>query len=228
MMIVFVTVLTYVLYRLAKWLGNKYPILLFHPLIFTPGLIILVVYLSGMSFQEYQEGSVFLTHLLGPATISFAIPVYKHRAFLKKYFLLIVTSVLIGSVVAILSTLGFALLFGLEDMMVISLLPRSITTPLAIEVANEIGGVPALAIVFVIITGILGALMAPSIFKWLNIKSQMAKGLALGMSAHAVGTNRAFEYGEEAVTFSTLAMIFAGVITILLSLTVLPFIVAVI
>ncbi|MBM7539906.1 LrgB family protein [Amphibacillus cookii] len=225
MTILLVTLLTCGLYVLTKKLAKRYPILLFHPLIFTPALIIITISLMGISPQTFDQGAVVLTHMLGPATIAFAIPVYKHVEVLRKYVVLILLGVISGSVVAILSTFLLGLLFGLDYHLLISLLPRSITTPLAMEVSEEIGGIPALTIVFVIITGILGALIGPMVFKVLKIKSPMAKGLALGMGAHAVGTNRTLEYGEEATTFSTLAMIFAGIITILLGLSVLPLLV---
>ncbi|WP_067842000.1 LrgB family protein [Amphibacillus sediminis] len=226
MQVVFMIILTYGLYRLAKWLAKRIPILLFHPLLFTPALIIIVIHLLDIEPTHYSDGTALLTHMLGPATIAFAIPIYKHIHFFRKNFAMIMIAVIIGSFVAIFSTLALALLVKLEQHLLISLLPRSITTPLAMEVSASIDGVPALTIVFVILTGIMGSLMAPFIFKIFRIKTPMAKGLALGMSAHAVGTNRAIEYGDEATTFSTLAMIFAGIVTVILGLTLLPQLVA--
>lgn len=222
MNLLFVTALTYGLYRLAKLLGSKVNFVLFHPLLLTPALIILTIQLIGMPVDDYLAGAELLNHMLGPAVIAFAVPMYKHLATLKKYIVLILISLLIGSVIAILSTYLLSLLFRLEDYFLISLLPRSITTPLAMEVSTSIGGIPALTIVFVVITGILGSVIGPSVFKLFNIKSDIAKGLALGMSAHAVGTNRALQYGEKAVTFSTLAMIVAGIITIILGQLLIP------
>jgi len=212
----FVTMLTYGLYKLAKLLTKKVDFPLFHPLLLTPTLLIGSISVLNIPVSDYTEGASFLTHMLGPATIAFAIPVYKHMAVLKKYMGLILISVTAGSLIAILSSFGLALLLKMENHFLISLLPRSITTPLAMEVSKDIGGQPALTIIFVIITGVLGGVMGPAVFKLFRIKSPIAKGLALGMRAHAVGTNRAIEYGEEATTFSTLAMILAGVITILI------------
>lgn len=222
MNIFFVTILTYGLYRLAKFITTKISFPLFHPLLFTPALIILTITLLNIPADDYLAGATLLTHLLGPAVIAFAVPVYKHLSILKKHVGKIVITVLIGSIVAIVSSHGLALVFQLEEHFLVSMLPRSITTPLAMEVSEDIGGVPALTIVFVIITGICGSLIAPSVFKLFAIKSQMAKGLALGMSAHAVGTNKALQYGEEATTFSTLAMVLAGVITIILGRVFIP------
>ncbi|WP_440894724.1 LrgB family protein [Amphibacillus sp. Q70] len=220
--IILITLLTIGLYRLVKALERSFPILLFQPLILTPILIILTLSLLDISVEQYEQGAKLLTHMLGPATIAFAIPVYKHFDTVKKYLGLILVSTFIGSFVAIFSTFLLGVIFRLEDHLVVSLLPRSITTPLAIEVSTEIGAVPALTVIFVIITGVLGGLFAPKIFRLLQIETSMARGLALGMAAHAVGTNRALTYGEEAATYSTLAMIFAGIITTSLGLTLLP------
>lgn len=214
--------LTIVLYQTIKVLAQRYPRLRLNPLILTTISMMILLMLFNIPVERYQEDARFLTNMIAPTTVAFAIPVYKHFQTVKKYLSLLIVSTLIGSTVAILSTISLALLFNLDDHLIISLLPRSITTPFALEMAGEIGGIPALAIVFVIITGLLGVLISPTIFQCLKINSPIAKGIALGMAAHAIGTTGALEYGEEAVTFSTLAMVFAGVITTLFGLTVLP------
>ncbi|MBU5594039.1 LrgB family protein [Amphibacillus sp. MSJ-3] len=227
MNIVWMTLLTVILYGAVKGLEKRFPILAFHPLILTPILIVIAILLLDIPLVQYQEGTSMLTHLLGPATIAFAIPIYKHFDTVKAYFSLILVGVFIGSIVAIFSTLILSILAMLEEHFVISLLPRSITTPLAIEVSKEIGAIPSLTIVFVIITGLLGSLIAPFVFDWLKIETPLARGIALGMAAHAVGTNRALQYGEEATTYSTLAMIFAGIITTVLGITLLPWLITI-
>lgn len=223
MNVLLMTLLTFSLYYIAKQLSLRSPFILFQPLVFTPVLIIIILLVFNVSSEDYREGTSMLTYMLQPATVAFAIPIYKHLDALKKHIRIILLAVSVGVVVAILSTLVMSLLFGIEHDFLISLLPRSITTPLALEVSSLIGGVPSLSIVFVIITGILGALVGPYIFRLLNIKTSIAKGLALGMGAHAVGTNRALSYGDEETTYSTLAMILAGILTILISITLLPF-----
>lgn len=220
--IIIVTGLTYILFQLAKRLFKRYPTILLHPLITVTLSIILVITLFSIPVQRFEEGGRLLKHMLAPATISFAIPVYKHFETVKKYFTVMFFSIFISSLVAIFSTLILGLIFKLEDELLLSLLPRSITTPLAIEMSSSIGGVPALSIAFVIITGFIGVIFADRLFDLLKIKSPIARGLALGMGAHAVGTNHALTYGEEATTFSTLAMIFAGIITIIFGLTFIP------
>lgn len=217
--------LTIAIYQTTKVLAQRFPRLPLHPLILTTTIIIILLSLFDIPVEQYQAEASLLTKMIAPATIAFAIPVYKHFQTVKKNLNLLMISTLIGSIVAIISTLSLALLFNLDDHLLISLLPRSITTPFALEMAKQIDGVPALAIVFVIITGLLGVLVSPTIFKLLKIDTPIARGMALGMAAHAVGTTRALEYGEEAVTFSTLAMIFAGVITTIFGLTFLPWVI---
>lgn len=218
------TLLTIAIYQTTKVLAQRFPRLPLHPLILTTTIMIILLSLFDIPVERYQAETSLLTKMIAPATIAFAIPVYKNFQTVKRHLSLLVISTLIGSIVAIISTLSLALLFNLNDQLVISLLPRSITTPFALEMAKQIDGVPALTIVFVIITGLLGVLVSPTIFKLLKIDSPIARGMALGMAAHAVGTTRALEYGEEAVTFSTLAMVFAGVITTIFGLTFLPWI----
>lgn len=213
MNIIIVSILTFGLYRLIKALNKKVPFPLFHPLLLTPIVIIGIIFLLKIPANDYIGGATFLTHMLGPATIAFAIPIYKNLALLKKHIGMIMVSITAGSLMAVFSSFGMSALLHLDKSFLVSVLPRSITTPIAIEVSKDIGGLPTLTTVFVIITGIVGGMMGPTVIKRLAIKSPIAKGLALGMSAHGVGTNKAMEYGEEATTFSTLAMILAASIT---------------
>ena len=214
--------ITYLLYRIAKKAYQKWPLPFLHPLFISPVLLIVLISLIHVSADEYLTDVKWLTHLLGPATVAFAIPIYKHGRLLKKYFGNIVVSVTTGSFVAIISTFALSMVGHLQPDMFISILPRSITTPIAIEVSKEIGGIPPLTTVFVIMTGIFGGVMGPSILKKFSIKSPVARGLALGMGAHGVGTNKAMEYGEKEATFSTIAMIMAAWITLLFANSLIP------
>ena len=185
-------------------------------------MLIVLISLINVSANQYLADVKWLIHLLGPATVAFAIPIYKHGRLLKKYLGNIVVSITTGSFVAIISTFALAMIGRLQPDMFISILPRSITTPIAIEVSKEIGGLPPLTTVFVIMTGIFGGVMGPAILKRLSIKSPVARGLALGMGAHGVGTNKAMEYGEKEATFSTIAMIMAAWITLLFANSLIP------
>lgn len=212
---VIVTVVTYFTYRLAKRIGAKWNFPLFHPLLLAPILLIGLISVFHMPADQYLDASKWLTHMLGPATVAFAVPIYKHLPLVKKYISTIIISITSGTLMAIFSTFALSKLIHLDVDFITSIMPRSITTPIAIEVSKEIGGLPALTTVFVILTGVIGGVVGPSVIKWLSIQTPIAKGLALGMGAHGCGTNKALEYGEKEATFSSLGMIFAAWITLL-------------
>ncbi|WP_026571689.1 MULTISPECIES: LrgB family protein [Sediminibacillus] len=226
MSIIFFIFVTSLLYMLAKAGYKRIPLPIFHPLLLSPILIIVLISLLHVSADQYLDSASLLTHMLGPATVAFAIPIYKHLPVLKKYIGTIVTSITIGTLVAIFSSFLLSLLMHLNNQFLVSVLPRSITTPIAIEVSKDIGGIPTLTTVFVILTGIIGGIIGPAVIKRFSIKSTIAKGLALGTSAHGVGTNKAMEYGEQAATFSTLAMIFAASLTVLWGKFLIPMLVS--
>ncbi|WP_339238604.1 LrgB family protein [Oceanobacillus sp. FSL W7-1281] len=208
------TVITYLAYVLSKRIYKKMNLALFHPLLLAPILLIAIISIMHVSANDYMQGSKFLSHMLAPATVAFAVPIYKNLPIIKKYMKTIVISITMGTLMAMISTFLLSKLIHLSDDFIVSILPRSITTPIAMEVSKEIGGLPTLTTVFVIITGIVGGIVGPNVLKWLSIKTPIAKGLALGMGAHGVGTNKALEYGKQESVFSSLAMIFAALFTL--------------
>lgn len=222
-MMIWFTIATYLIYRFSKKVYTKLAFSLFHPLLLAPILLIVLISLSHVSANQYMNDSQWLTYLLGPATVAFAVPIYKNLSIVKKYIGTIIISITTGTLVAIFSTFVLSKLIHLNSDFVISILPRSITTPIAIEVSKEIGGLPTLTTVFVIITGVVGGIVGPMVIKSLSIKTPIAKGLALGMGAHGVGTNKAMEYGKQEATFSSLAMIFAAWITLLWGVLLIPY-----
>jgi len=219
---IFFTAITYIIYRLTKHAYSKWSLAFFHPLLIAPLALIGLISLMHVSADSYLQSSRWLTHMLGPATVAFAIPIYKHFHLVKKYIGNILVSITAGTLIAIFSSLGLSKLIHLNTDFMISIMPRSITTPIAIEVSKEIGGLPTLTTVFVILTGVVGGVMGPMVIKGLSIKTPIAKGLALGMAAHGAGTNKAMEYGEQEATFSTLAMIFAAWITLFWGFSLIP------
>lgn len=222
MKIILFTIITYLVYKLIKKAYQKWAFPLFHPLLLAPIVLIGLISLLHVSANEYLHDSKWLTHMLGPATVAFAIPIYKHFHLVKKYIWNILISITMGTLVAIFSSFGLSELIHVKSDFITSVLPRSITTPIAIEVSKEIGGLPTLTTVFVILTGVIGGAFGPMIIRALSIKTPIAKGLALGMAAHGAGTNKALEYGEQEATFSTLAMIFAAWITLFWGMSLIP------
>ncbi|MEC0301776.1 LrgB family protein [Terribacillus saccharophilus] len=208
------TIVTYVIYRASKVVYKKWPMPFFHPLLLCPLILIGIIQLSHLQPSDYALSSSLWTHMLGPATVAFAIPIYKHAPLLRKNIMIILTSIATGTLVAIGSSLLLSLVMRFNGDLLISILPRSITTPIAIEVSKTIGGLPTLTTVFVIVTGVTGGIIGPYVIRLMALKSPVARGLALGMGAHGVGTNKAMEYGEQEGTFSTIGMIMAAAMTL--------------
>jgi predicted murein hydrolase (TIGR00659 family) len=216
------TLITYIVYLLAKKAYRKWSFPLLNPLLVSPIVLIGFISMADIQASSYLNDTKWITNMLGPATVAFAIPIYKHFHLLKKYIGNILVSITCGTFVAIVTSFALALFGQMPSELLLSLLPRSITTPIAIEMSMDIGGLPALTTVFVIITGISGGIIGPSIIKWFSIKSPVARGLALGMGAHGSGTAAAMEYGEKEATFSTIALIFAAWITLIWGNSLIP------
>ncbi|MFM1651424.1 CidB/LrgB family autolysis modulator [Brevibacillus sp. B_LB10_24] len=207
-------ILTIVIYYGAKRCYARWPKVYLSPLLVTPVLLVAILTWTHLPYQAYNEGTRPLSYLLQPATVAFAIPLYKYSAVLKKHAVEIAAGVLSGSVAAVFST---ALLGGwlhVNPQMIHSLIPHSVTTPIAMGVSERIGGVPTLTAVFVIITGLAGALIGPWLIRLLRIHSEVARGVLLGTSAHGAGTSKAFEISQVAGTISSISMILAALITL--------------
>ena len=214
--------MTYFFYWVSKKAYKRWKIFLLSPLLVSPIVIILLLVFTRTPYDTYYGGAKWLSYLLGPATVAFAVPMHKHFHLLKKHFLEVIASITVGSGAAIVSSFFYAIWMHLGTSLTNSMVPRSITTPVAMDVSQTIGGVPTLTAVFVIITGITGSVIGPALIRLLRIEKTTAKGLMLGMSAHGAGTSKAFELGELEGTFASLGMIVAALITIILSFTMFP------
>ncbi|MEA4900932.1 LrgB family protein [Desulfitobacterium sp.] len=197
--------------RIYRSSNNK---ALLSPLFITPLFLIILLLWSNTPYESYNTSAKYISYALQPATIALAVPLYKYFDLFKKNALPIVLSVLFGTGVALSSSELFAHLFHLDSEMIGSLIPHSVTTPMAMDISQVIGGIPAITAVFVIITGIIGSLIGPTIIKHLKINNCIARGILLGTSAHASGTTKAFEFGTTSGTISSVSMILTGFITI--------------
>ncbi len=186
------------------------------PLVLTPVIIAGLVLLLHVSYQDYAHGTKWLVQLIGPTTVAFAIPIYAQRALICQHWRILIIGVIAGSFTAILSSWSLALLVGLDENIRLSLLSRSISTPFALEVSQSIGGIPELTAIFVIITGILGAIIGESILKHLSFHSPLARGALLGAGAHAAGTAQAYKIGHVEGTIASMVMILSGLFNVLL------------
>lgn len=190
--------------------------------IFNPLLIGIVIAMGVMSFfniplDYFRRGGDYMTFLLAPATISLALPLYKQLDKLKQNFLPIIIGSLVGAATAIVSTILLGKFLGIDKLLLVSFMPKSITTPIGIELSKLLGGVPAITIFAIIVTGIVGNVLAPAVCKCFKIKHPVAKGIGIGISSHAVGTSKALEMGEVEGAMSALSIVVSGIITFLIA-----------
>lgn len=185
------------------------------PLLVTWGLCGALIVGSQSSYSEYLSGTHWLITLLGPATVAFAIPIHENREIIRRRWRLLAIGTLVGSALALGSAWGFAQLLQLSPELRASLIPRSISTPFALAVSRDLGGLPELTAAFTAVTGIFGATVGECLLGRLPLHSSFARGASLGMGAHGAGVARARDFGEEEGTVAVLIMIFAGLLNVL-------------
>jgi putative effector of murein hydrolase len=205
--------LTLLSFQLGLWLfrvSAQKPIL--HPVMVSVVSVCAVVLLTDLSFERYMDSAHVLSQFLGPVIVALAIPLYENLKALRQYWLPFLLSNVLGGAVTILVAVGILYFAGGSEMSVNSMWTKSITTAFALQIAPQIGGLASVAAAIIMFTGILGALMAPTLFRWFNIHAAPAQGCALGVCAHAVGTSKALEYGREQGAFAALSMSFMGML----------------
>jgi predicted murein hydrolase (TIGR00659 family) len=184
------------------------------------GAVILLVgmlWLTGTDYRTYFDGAQFVHFLLGPATVALAVPLYTHFARVRRAALPMLAALLAGSLAAVGSAVGIALALGGSMQTVASLAPKSVTTPIAMGISEQIGGLPSLTAVMVILTGIVGAMSGGPLFDLMGIRDWRARGFAIGLAAHGIGTARAFQVNQVAGTFAGIAMGLNGLVTAILA-----------
>lgn len=202
-------------YLFGVWLKKKTGLSILNPLLVAIIAVILFLKVFHVSYEAYNKGGEYLSYFLTPATVCLAIPLYKQLELLLNNKLAVGTSILTGVLGSAGSVLVMAKAFGLNHQIYVTLLPKSITTAIGMGVSEEAGGIVTLTVVSIIVTGIIGNIIADLVFQLLKIEEPMAKGLALGTSAHAIGTARALELGEVEGAMSSLAIAVAGVLTVI-------------
>ena len=210
--------MTLAVYLAGQWLfrrsGGR---ALFNPVALAIILLVSLLLLTGTPYTTYFSGAQFIHFLLGPATVALAIPLYLHWDRVRRLFLPLLAGLLTGSLTAILSAMGIAWLLGGSRQTLLSLAPKSVTTPVAMGIAEKIGGLPSLTAVMVIVTGVIGAVAAPALLKGLRIQDDAVKGFAIGVAAHGIGTARAFQISSLAGAFAGLAIGLNALLTALLT-----------
>jgi len=214
---IFYILLTVALFLILRRLLNPFSHPLANPLLWSVVFLIVLFSLSSLSFELYSASTKPLSWLLEPAVVALAIPLFSQFQQLKKHLKAILICCFGGVVVALTSGTLIAALFTNDKQILLSLLPKSVTTPIAIDISLQTGGLSALTAGVVIIVGITGAMVGMKLLEIFNITNSQAQGLALGSSAHAVGTATALNVGETQGAFSSIALVLCAIITALLA-----------
>ncbi len=208
-------VISLLAYEIGVVLKNKFKSPLLNPLLISIVLVIAFLAVFRIDYESYNQSAKYLSYLLTPATVSLAIPLYQQLELLKKNLKAVLIGVSAGVLTSLSSILALSVLFGLTHEEYVTLLPKSITTAIGIGVSAELGGLSTITVAAIIITGITGNVVAETVCKVFAIRHPMARGLAIGTAAHAIGTSRAMEMGEIEGAMSSLAIVVAGILTVI-------------
>ena len=206
--------ITLFFYGVGMFLKQKVKHTLVNPLLIAIVFTILFLHLFGIDYKTYNNSAKYISYLMTPATICLAVPLYRQLDTLKRNFKAVMFGIASSVIVTMLSVLGFSRFFGLSRAAYVTMLPKSITTPIGIGVAEELGGYVAITVASIVISGILGNMFAETVCKMFGIQEPIAKGIAIGCSSHAMGTVKALEMGEVEGAMSSLSIALAGILTV--------------
>lgn len=210
-------ILTIFSFEIGLIVFKKLKLPIFNPLLMGIIIAMLVIHFLNIPLDYYRKGGNMISFLLAPATVSLAIPLYRQLDKLKKNFIPILVGSIAGAITAILSTIIFGKILGIDDLLLLSFMPKSITTPIGIELSKVLGGVPAITIFSILVSGISGNIFAPVMCKYFRIKHPVSRGIGIGIASHAVGTSKALEMGEIEGAMSALSIVIAGIITFIIA-----------
>lgn len=209
--------LTLLAYMGSRWLYRRTGRYLLSPLILVPVVLLAVAVPLHTAYAEYARNTHWLMAVLGPVTVAFAVPIWQQRALLARHWPALSLGMLVGSAASIGSSWALAHALSLDSEVSLSLLPRSITTPFAMPLARDLGGVPELTAVFVMFTGVLGALLGGVLLKYLPLRTPLARGALFGVGAHGAGVSRAHEVGGEEGSVAGLVMVLTGLFNLFMA-----------
>ena len=210
--------LSIVAFSIGVWIQKKTGLVICNPLIIAIVLVSGVLLLFKIPYESYNEGGSIINMFLAPATSCLAVSVYTRVELLKKNWLPILAGCVAGSLTSMGSVFLLCRLFGLDEAMTYSLLPKSVTTPIAVGIAEGHGGISSITVAAVILTGIMGSILAPFLIRLFQVKDAMTAGLAIGACSHAVGTSKAIEIGETEGAMSGLAIGICGIVTVVFAM----------
>lgn len=208
-------VISLLAYMAGMWLKKKFQWAILNPLLVSVVIVIGILVVFRIDYATYQYSAKYISYLLTPSTVCLAIPLYKQLNLLRRNIVAVMTAIVTGVLTSAATIYVMCLLFGLGHQHYVTMLPKSITTAIAMGVSEEAGGIVTMTVVCIMITGIFGNIISETAFKVLRITQPIAKGLALGTSAHAIGTTRALEIGEVEGAMSSLSIAVAGLLTVI-------------
>lgn len=212
--VVFGVALSLIGYQIGLMIKKKVKLSIANPLLISAAVIVAVLLIFRIDYADYEKGAEYISFFLTPATVSLAVPLYRQLMFLKKYPKAILGGIGAGVLTAMGSILAMSAAFGLTHAQYVTLLPKSITTAFAMGISEKLGGAVTITVVAVIFTGIVGSVAAEGVFRICGIEEPVARGLAIGTSAHALGTAKAMELGEVEGAMSSLSIVVAGIMTV--------------
>lgn len=201
-------------YELGIFLRKKFRLAIFNPLLISIVAVMAILGLFRVDYQAYQEGAKYLSYLLTPATVCLAIPLYEQLAQLKKNIAAIVAGITSGVLTSLTGVFVLSLAFHLNHEQYVTLLPKSITTAIGMGVSEELGGIVTITVAVIIVTGVLGNIIADAVCRIFRIVEPVAKGIGIGSAAHAIGTAKALEMGEIEGAMSSLSIAVSGLLTV--------------
>lgn len=201
-------------YETGLWIKKRVKSPLCNPLLISIAFVMVVLSIFRVDYNDYYEGGKYLSYLLTPATVCLAVPLYQQMELLKKNWAAVITAIVSGVFSSLTTVFIMSKLFGFTHEQYVTLLPKSITTAIGMGVSEKLEGIVTVTVVVIIITGILGNVIAEGVFKLFRIQNPIAKGLALGTSAHAIGTAKAMELGEIEGAMSSLSIVVSGILTV--------------
>ncbi|NLJ57305.1 MAG: LrgB family protein [Tissierellia bacterium] len=207
--------LTIILYKFSIYINKKFKNTFLNPILVSALIIVLILKIFNIPYSEYYKGGKVILSGLGPIVVVLAIPLYRNRYTILKNFIPIIGGIIVSIITTFVSIILLCKLFKIDEMIFLSLLSKSVTTPVAIESTKLLGGNEAITVAAAIITGIIGAAIAPIIMKYGKIKNNIAKGIGIGASSHAIGTSKAVEINEEVGAASSVAIGVTGFLTII-------------
>ena len=213
--IFFGAVISLAAYEGGLLLKKKFKLAVLSPLLIGTICVMAILSLLDVEYSQYNESASYISYLLTPATVCLAVPLYRQLTLLKNNIKAVAGGIASGVLASLVSVFLLARLFGLDHEQYVTLLPKSITTAIGLGLSEELGGIPTITVAVIIVTGILGNMIAEFIYKLFHIEEPVAKGLALGTASHAIGTAKAMEMGEIEGAMSSLAIAVAGLVTVI-------------